>query len=1275
MPLTLVPKTGPEPLHARLRQLLVRFRRVVVMRNGSQAALLALLLVALFAYLDWRYRLPALVRGLALTGTMVTLALLALRTVIAPWRRERDCLAMARRVERRFPEFNDSLVSAVQFLELPEERQFGSAELRHESIEYATRFADDVDFNEAVASRGWKRSVLALGLAITGAVWLQDRAPAAAEQALVRFFVPFGSDEWPAKTCIEVQSPQSFPHRLARRDWFELRCAIRGVVPERAVVSFWEEGGRPIDQIYPLAKCEQAAGEAILPVKLEPERVERNFRFRVRANDADTGWLDVHVLSPPIFVPRDGRPSPQIHLDFPAYTDLPALDLPDGGSVLEAITGTCVHIRAEADRPVARARFALRTPNARFQAGAFFALFGSRNALDALATLALGREVWTDVPVVLNGDGRLIDIDFIPRVPGAYVLRIEDETGLGSERTFDIRLQTDPSPKVLLLRPGRADVPGLVPRASFDLTALVNDQDFAVRQAFVEFRTAPSEPFRRIDCFDAPTAAAIVPALTALMHPPLRFSAGPFPKLQTYFLDRKQSLSAFTHPDGSPLREGDVLTLRIGANDFDNVTYAKPPGLSEVVDIPIVAPSQIDALLQKWLAQTRNDLLLLHELQQQARQKAADVARALGKAERLTSEQAAQVQQAEQIQQQIGAKLRAAEDGVLPRLARMRQAIADNKLPPSSTTQRIEGASHDLERLANEELGPIEKLLEAARAPNETGPALERAQRRQRDAEETLKSVLDRLEPWSGAGEVRGEARSIAAEMRRQIEALKQIEQGRPSKLAGSQRDDLPEERRSELDRAAVRPEQTAERVRQLLEKLEQLADAKERALKDKNDQNADDLPHLKAEAEALRDALKRADGAALRKQAREAPALIRGNQLGEAQTNLQDAAAQLEKLVKNLEEKQPAEDVDRLQKGAKDAQAKLDQLLEAQEGLQKKVDAAARLADPMQRTDELRKLSREQEKLRQQADELAKQLTRSGNEQTARELRRAARQMEEARGQLEQGQPPAASQEDALDSLDEAKEQLERIQARADEELQREKTTQTAELLKGLRERQAAAINEEKRLQARVLSERKWDVALARGSLPALAEQQQALAKELRDVIAKHFENSAVFGRMLRQSAEAMEAAAKRLHERKDDVLDQLEGIGAFDAGLETRADRAIRQRQDLALRRLDQLLEALQPERDPPPRPQPKKDDPPPKMDDPPKMNPNDATPPLAQLKALRLLQADVAERTAVFDHDHPDRTKLTDDELAELALLQKTQTDIAELVRELAPDGVEP
>jgi hypothetical protein len=82
--------------------------------------------------------------------------------------------------------------------------------------------------------------------------------------------------------------------------------------------------------------------------------------------------------------------------------------------------------------------------------------------------------------------------------------------------------------------------------------------------------------------------------------------------------------------------------------------------------------------------------------------------------------------------------------------------------------------------------------------------------------------------------------------------------------------------------------------------------------------------------------------------------------------------------------------------------------------------------------------------------------------------------------------------------------------------------------------------------------------------------------------------------------------------------------------------------------------------------------------KTDDPPKEKekekPGNSLPPLAELKALRSLQADIAERTAAFEIAHPDRTKLTPDEIDELKTLEKTQTDIAELVLELTSSAAE-
>jgi hypothetical protein len=49
---------------------------------------------------------------------------------------------------------------------------------------------------------------------------------------------------------------------------------------------------------------------------------------------------------------------------------------------------------------------------------------------------------------------------------------------------------------------------------------------------------------------------------------------------------------------------------------------------------------------------------------------------------------------------------------------------------------------------------------------------------------------------------------------------------------------------------------------------------------------------------------------------------------------------------------------------------------------------------------------------------------------------------------------------------------------------------------------------------------------------------------------------------------------------------------------------------------------------------------------------------------------MQAEVNERTAGFAKEHPDTTKLTDDQKEELKDLEQAQRDVAELFEKLAP-----
>jgi hypothetical protein len=106
------------------------------------------------------------------------------------------------------------------------------------------------------------------------------------------------------------------------------------------------------------------------------------------------------------------------------------------------------------------------------------------------------------------------------------------------------------------------------------------------------------------------------------------------------------------------------------------------------------------------------------------------------------------------------------------------------------------------------------------------------------------------------------------------------------------------------------------------------------------------------------------------------------------------------------------------------------------------------------------------------------------------------------------------------------------------------------------------------------------------------------------------------------------------------------------------------------LALRRLEQLADALKPDD---PKEGPKGGEPKP-PENPPQPNPEgggnqDVVPPLAQLKVLRALQAELNGRTAQFAKDHPDPEKLTDEEKAELRELEQSQREIAELFEKIA------
>src|SRR5262249_20642192 len=142
---------------------------------------------------------------------------------------------------------------------------------------------------------------------------------------------------------------------------------------------------------------------------------------------------------------------------------------------------------------------------------------------------------------------------------------------------------------------------------------------------------------------------------------------------------------------GLNLKEGDVLTLQAGADDFDDVTVDKKPGRSHELEIHIIGPTALDLALNEAQAQIQQDLGRLRKQQQEALEKVipAETFNRNGQRQ-LSPKHLDEILQAEQMQQQIRARVGTREEGLRSEVARVLQTLRDNQMPRSATQDRME---------------------------------------------------------------------------------------------------------------------------------------------------------------------------------------------------------------------------------------------------------------------------------------------------------------------------------------------------------------------------------------------------------------------------------------------------------------------------------------------------------------------------------------------------------------------------------------------------------
>ncbi len=1380
------------PLRKRLAALRRRLRYVVTVRGVGWLLVLVLLTVATVGAADWAWHLPALFRAIVLVGLLSGAGVLAFIHLLKPLLTRMDDLTLALRVEERYPSLNDALASTIQFLEQAERKSTQtdagptvkeSLGLKREAARRAMQKAEGCDFNRIVDTRGMRTAGIAgcSAFAVTAVLCLIF--PGIASTAIARLADPFGAHAWPSATTLELEPHRS---RIGRNEAFEVKGILSGVIPEKAVIVYRIDGSAAVEQECRVVRL--GTGSGTLTGLLRPGLMTRNFRFQVKANDAASDWFRVEVAPAPTLDLYKGQPSPQVLLRFPDYTELPPRTLSPGMGSIDAIAGTVVTLDAAANVPLRSAWLEYQPEPSTLKQTAGLLPFGADGLPTLLTSAATGLDIAGRHPATLSEDRKSFHLRFLPRLSGTYSIHFEDDTRLVSHRTYELRIRPDPPPLVTLERPSPLrEGLEVLPGATLPLRVLVEDPTYGIRSVWLDYRTHIDGPFRRMTLADP--RASYSPATRALTGSAVAAVAGKT-RPQQLVIERKLPLASIKHDDGSPLKEGDAFTIRAAADDHDDVTADKQPGLSSEIEIRIVSRSALEIALNREQAKIQQDMQEIRQLQREASKKVNEIENRVARTKKLTLDDQADLARIEQQQQQIRERLEAAgQESLKGRVERVMETLKENEVQGSGAEERLNAVRRDLDRLGREELQQIEaaltgtrkladnpeeqksgaakaleqeadkaekqarqlerlandksrpeeerarlqeekqqlsqqaaRLRELAKETKQDGQqpsspeaearakervkelerlALEReklakelqkqtqretvgqerellqmskeqeeaakslreqsqaqadakkgeqrdlktglteARKRQEEVEKTLGEMLKRMEPWSSTREVKGEARQILEGQRRledELEAMKK-QDGR-----GKTRDMLTPEEKAQLDNTIAAQEKLRERMRQLTDKMRRLSEERKTA--------------DPATAQEMREAAKQAEESDIPAAMKAAVEQLEQNQLENAARDQKRAVNELQKLVKKMDDRRDAE-LERNIKEMKKAEERLTELADEQDLLQKKIKEADKIEDPKKREEELKRLARKQKELEEQTRETAKALSRMRNERASQTLEQAAKQMEESVKRLERGEAPNEQQEETLDRLDEAKADVEKARNNSEEELAREQLARVADVLKRLKERQDRQVAETARIHKEVLEQKGWKRDLLQ-SLTGNSDVQKGLAEETLGLAERDLASAEVFARQLRRAAEAMKQSADAFVRHHDEIHEKQEMKQKQD---ETAPAAEGERFQKLAQRRLQALVDALKMEEGEQARPAGGAN----RGEGGQGRPPGDGIPPLAQLKLLRTMQAEVNDQTKEFAKAHPDAAKLTDAEKKEIEGLRREQKAIADLIEE--------
>ncbi|MEE2973534.1 MAG: hypothetical protein VX672_10435 [Planctomycetota bacterium] len=848
----------------RVRSLL---RRAVI---ESQVSLLTSLVVTILLGLvlvDFLVRLPAPLRWVALVGGLIWLSVESRRRIWPALRFRPSLVDIALRIERGTPALSGRLASAIDFARTdPDDRD----PMTRRSIQDTERRIEAVRFERIVDARSSHRRLALAVVAVAVVAGLVSIRPVEASIAARRIFAPWSAAQWPARTDIASATDSDRVH--PKGEPLTLAADLRKGDPASDRVS-----------VRIRSVVEGAAGEwrTLVMTRQKGERFERvvdgdadAVEYAFVTVDAETPVFRTEIVEAPSVLRSD------VVVEPPSYASRL------GRRVAELGPGT--DRRARLNRPV---------------------LEGSTATLD----LRLARAV----PVERAGDGSPT-IDFIERTfPGTPPDRID--------LAIDRDRPTDWTLTVSLPEPSEIDV------VLRDEHGLVNLDPIRYRMDTIPDRR-PSTTIVDPSADRTVTARAVVP-----IQADARDDVG----ISTFVLEGSlrsgDSISQVdvvaewattTGPEGDPETDAsiewtldlatfdpgvgdDVFVVSVVGDDWIGPDGPRDPVRSEPRRFRVVSDADLLEQLQGGLGTVRRSAMRMEGEQAEMLER--------GRRDGANAESARN-------QSRLGDRM----EGVRETLASIERRRRENRIDDDLLSEVMEEASEILETAMRANDLAVASLDRAARArrrsQDETldeairNEAAMEAESQEQEADEAQQDVQDELIDLAATLDRGEDAWAVSRQIERlaeELSALRERTESLSDRTMGRDRDELTEEERRELDEIVRDQADLADRSEELIEDLEDRAEAMSSA--------------SPSESEGLREAAEQARRERLEEEMREAEQEARENRLQQAGRSQAEAAEALEQMQETIEEARKAR-VDELKRRMDSLVESLQALLRAAE-------------------------------------------------------------------------------------------------------------------------------------------------------------------------------------------------------------------------------------------------------------------------------------------------------------------------------------------------------